>query len=359
MRNSNNNAIIFYKAFLYSTDAIILTDINGTITDVNKAFTKLFGWSRNEIIGKTTNIIRSPATKDEFYKELWTSIEKYGEWKGEIINRHKNGTLIPILLSITPVIEDGQRVGYMGIEIDIRERKKIQEQLARTERFATIGQMAAKVAHEIRNPLSSISLNAELLGDEIKKNSFDKKEANSLLKSIMKEVDRLANLTNEYLQFSRMPDTTPEKHDIRKVITNLKLFLEKELISKNIELVLDIPKDPVVLIIDKDKIRQVLLNLVKNSIEALNSGGLIRISVNQNNIETQIVVSDNGNGIEKANQEKIFEPFYTTKEVGTGLGLAICKQVVEDHNGSIHYLDENPGAHFIIILPNFISGERS
>jgi len=352
MNNSKTSVSVFYNAFLYSTDAIILTDTKGVITNINKAFVKVFGWEPEEVVGKTTKILRSPETTDDFYNSMWHSINKNGKWKGEITNRHKNGTLIPVLLSITPILENNTIIGYMGIEIDMTESKKMQEQMARSERFVTIGQMAAKIAHEIRNPLSSISLNAELLGDEIKSVSFDKREAESLLKSIMNEVDRLANLTNEYLQFSRMPDTVSSKHDLKKIITNIKLFLEKELKSKNIDLKLNLPQDPVILFIDKDKIRQVLLNLIKNSIEALYDQGMIDITVNQNEIETHILVSDNGTGIEKEDQQKIFEPFYTTKKVGTGLGLAISKQMVEDQNGSIHYLDKKPGAQFLIILPN-------
>jgi PAS domain S-box-containing protein len=352
MNDSNTPVSVFYNAFLYSTDAIILTDKKGIITDINRAFTKLFGWEPEEIIGKTTKILRSPETTDAFYDNMWQSINKYGKWKGEITNKHKNGTLIPILLSITPIFENEAIIGYMGIEIDMTESKKLQEQMARSERFVTIGHMAAKIAHEIRNPLSSISLNAELLGDEIKSRSFDKDEAESLLKSIMNEVDRLANLTNEYLQFSRMPVTVSNKYDLKKIITNIKLFLDKELKSKKIDLELNLPQAPVVSFIDKDKIRQVLLNLIKNSIESLNTDGLIYITVSQNEIETHILVSDNGPGVEKEDQQKIFEPFYTTKKVGTGLGLAISKQMVEDQNGSIHYLDNKPGAQFLIILPN-------
>lgn len=352
MNDTKNSISVFYNAFLYSTDAIILTDTKGVITNINKAFTKLFGWEQDEVIGKTTKILRSSGTKDEFYEDMWNSIKTHGKWKGEIINKHKNGTLIPVLLTITPIIEQNKIIGYMGIDIDMTESKKLQEQMARSERFATIGQMAAKVAHEIRNPLSSISLNAELLGDEIKSRSFDKDEAQSLLESIMNEVDRLASLTKEYLQFSRMPATNANKHDLKKVIINITLFVENELKSRNIKLVLDLPDEQAVSFFDKDKMRQVLLNLIKNSIESLDQNGEIIISVKQNRIETHIMVSDNGAGIEKEDQQKIFEPFYTTKKVGTGLGLAICKQMVEDQNGSIHYLDEKPGAQFLIILPN-------
>jgi len=352
MNNSKHSVSIFYNAFLYSTDAIILTDTKGTITDINKAFTKLFGWEPEEVIGKTTKILRSPGTSNEFYETMWQSINKHGKWKGEITNKHKNGTLIPVLLSITPIVENKRIIGYMGIDIDMTESKKLQEQMARSERFATIGQMAAKIAHEIRNPLSSISLNAELLGDEIQSLSFDKNEADSLLKSIMNEVDRLAKLTNEYLQFSRMPATVLNKHDLKKVVSNIKLFVEKELKSKKISLQLDLPPEPVILYLDKDKMKQVLLNMIRNSIESLNNNGFINISIKQNQIETHLLVSDNGPGIEKEDQQKIFEPFYTTKKVGTGLGLAICKQMVEDQNGSIHFLNNKPGAQFLIILPN-------
>ena len=352
MTQPTEKCILFHNAFLFSTDAIVLTDLYGVITEVNNAFCELFGWSRDELIGKTTKIVRSSKTDDSLYVQMWDSIQKNGEWKGEIVNQDKKGHEITVLLSITPIYQDGKKIGYMGIEIDMSEQIRLQENMARSERLATIGKMASKVAHEIRNPLSSISLNAELLQDEIKSFDFNQEEAQSLLGSIMREVDRLANLTNEYLQFSRMPRLQNETHDICRLIKNLILFIDSELKANNIKLQVYLPEKPVLLRMDKDQIHRVLLNLVRNSIEALSFGGVISIDVRKNSPFLEIRLSDTGLGIAKDQLDKVFEPFYTTKDIGTGLGLPISKQIIEDHGGSINYVqEETKVANFLIKLP--------
>ncbi|MCB0282945.1 MAG: PAS domain S-box protein [Calditrichae bacterium] len=352
MTKPTQECILFHNAFLFSSDAIVLTDLHGVITEVNKAFCELFGYSREELIGQTTRIIRSQHTDDLFYQKMWESIQEAGEWKGEIINQDKSGNPVSVLLSITPILQDGQKIGYMGIEIDMREQIKIQENMARSERLATIGKMAAKVAHEIRNPLSSISLNAEILQDELKSENFSVEEAQSLLSSIMREVDRLANLTNEYLQFSRMPKSQNEAHNICRLIENLTIFIESELRANQIELKMNLPEQPVLVKMDKDQIHRVLLNLVRNSIEALSQGGTININLENHKSYLEILLSDTGNGISADQLDKVFEPFYTTKDIGTGLGLPISKQIIEEHGGTIAYLtDKAPGANFLITLP--------
>lgn len=352
MSDAKRRLHLFYNAFQNSTDAIILTDLKGIITDVNTAFTKLFGWKRGEVIGKTTKILRSPITTDIFYNEMWQSIKNKGEWKGELFNTHKNGSIIPILLSITPILENKELIGYMGIDIDISERKRLEEKIVQSERLSVIGQMAAKIAHEIRNPLSSISLNAELLEDEIKSDSFNIIEAKSLLKSIMGEVDRLANLTNEYLQFSRLPKISSKNYDIGKIFMELSFLLETQLQTRNISLLLDLPKAPLFVKLDKDQIHRAILNLLKNSMESLNINGNIQVTVKATSETVQINVIDDGPGISNELKSKIFEPFYTTKEIGTGLGLALSKQIIEEHGGSLEYLTNHTrGAHFLIIIP--------
>ena len=343
---------LFKSAFQYSPDAILLTDLDGNITDVNQAFIDLYGWEKSTIIGKNTRFLRSSKTDDSFLKKMWYSINETGQWKGEITNKNVNGDLITVLLSITQIIKNGEKIGYMGIDIDMTQQIKMQEHIARSERLATIGQMAAKIAHEIRNPLSSISLNAELLEDELISKQLDREEAKSLLSSIMSEVDRLANLTNEYLQFSRLPRLQNNVHDICEVVKNLALFTDSEMKANQIELDIQLPDKPLLLNVDKDQLHRVLLNLIRNSIEALPDGGLINITVSEKNSSVEVLLGDTGNGIPKEQIEKVFEPFFTTKDVGTGLGLPISKQIIEEHGGTIQYLqDENVGANFLITLP--------
>ncbi|KAA3610309.1 MAG: PAS domain S-box protein [Calditrichaeota bacterium] len=346
-----NDCALFKSAFKYSPDAIILTDLDGYITDVNQAFVDLYGWQKTEILGKNTSIVRSEKTDDAFIRDMWKSINESGRWQGEITNKNKDGKLIPILLTITQIIRDGQKIGYMGLDIDMTNQLKMQERIAQSQRLATIGKMASKIAHEIRNPLSSISLNAELLEDEMTSDTLDKDEAKLLLKSIMSEVDRLAKLTNEYLQFSRLPRLQSSEHDICSLINNLVLLIENEIKATKIEMNIQLPDKPVILNMDKDQIHRMLLNLIRNSIEALPNGGLISVGVVQKNSHIEIDLQDNGAGIPEDQLDRIFEPFYTTKNLGTGLGLSISRQIIEEHDGVIQYITKNSGANFLITLP--------
>lgn len=344
---------LFYNAFQNSTDGIIITDVHGRIIEVNRAFIQIFGYSYEEVIGQTTALLRSGSTTNEFYAGMWETIKKVGSWKGEIVNRKKNGEEVPVLLSITPIYENKKIVGYMGVEIDTRRQKEMEERLLQSERFVVIGQMASKVAHEIRNPLSSISLNAELLEDEI--DSADEnvcRDAKPLLQSIMSEVDRLAVLTEEYLQFSRLPHMAPEDGDINKVISEVLDFFEAEANSIGIQIVTTVEKALPQFPFDPQQIRRLILNLLRNAAEAMPGGGAIHIRLRQVNEQVQLSVTDSGHGISEQQLNKIFEPFYTTKDMGTGLGLALCSQIVQEHGGRIWAESrEKAGATFYVDFP--------
>jgi PAS domain S-box-containing protein len=344
---------LFYNAFQNSTDSILITDLNGAIIEVNKAFLDIFGYEYDEVIGQSTSLLRSSHTTDAFYQMMWASIKKEGNWKGEIVNRKKDGEEIPVLLSITPVYENEQIVGYMGVEIDIRKQKKMEERLLQSERFAAIGQMAAKVSHEIRNPLSSISLNSELLEDEIRAAGENVcSDAKSLLQSIMSEVDRLTKLTDEYLQFSRLPGIAPEKGDIVELIKEILGFFEAEANSVGIQIRTSFEKKLPKLSFDSQQIRRLVLNLLRNALEAMPGGGMIKIAIQKKSDVVILSFSDTGHGISENVGNKIFAPFYTTKDMGTGLGLALCSQIVREHGGRIWAESTgNIGATFFVELP--------
>lgn len=355
---NQNNAFptrlnLFYNAFQNSTDGIIITDSNGKIIEVNKAFLDIFGYKYDEVIGESTSLLRSSKTTDAFYQMMWDSIKEEGSWKGEITNRKKDGKEIPVLLSITPIYENEHVVGYMGIEIDTRMQKEMEERLLQSERFAVIGQMASKVAHEIRNPLSSISLNSELLEDEIRAAGENVcGDAKSLLQSIMSEVDRLTTLTEEYLQFSRLPSIAPEKGDIVKLVKDILEFFEAEANSVGIQIFTSFEEKLPKLSFDSQQIRRLVLNLLRNAMEAMPGGGMIKIAIQKNTEFVTLSFSDTGHGISENVVNKIFQPFYTTKAMGTGLGLALCAQIVREHGGRIWAENtSNIGAIFFVELP--------
>ncbi len=351
MKQVSDRCYLFVNAFKHSTDAVLITDTEGTIIEVNQAFCDLFGWEHDEVIGKTPGILRAPQTSDAFYARMWQAIETKGMWKGEIVNKKKDGSLITVLLSITPIIQDGKKVGYMSIDIDLTEQIRLKQRAEHAERLAVIGKMAAKIAHEIRNPLASISLNAEILDDELKADEIDKEEAHTLLKAIIGEVDRLTHLTHDYLQFSKMSVINTSAIEINTFIKELIHFTNNEARQHKARLRFN-PGKPLMVTVDENQLRVVLLNLIRNSLEAMENGGEIEIFIEEKEETFEIHIRDNGPGIPPEIRESIFQPFFSSKDLGTGLGLAISKQIINAHNGAIQLANsEGRGAHFIISLP--------
>jgi signal transduction histidine kinase len=229
-------------------------------------------------------------------------------------------------------------IGDLAREFDamadaIQERER---RLIRSERLATVGRMAAQIAHEVRNPLSSIGLNAELLGDEL---AVGADEARRLIASIIGEVDRLAEITETYLRFARLPRPKLENEDLGVIVRSVVDFSRGELAQDGIEILVDIAPDLPELPADESQLRQALINLVRNAREAMagSTAKRLEIGVRADRAAGRLTVrvSDSGTGIDRADLGKIFDPFFSTKERGTGLGLALVQQIVVDHGGQI------------------------
>ncbi len=261
------------------------------------------------------------------------------------------------------------------LEKAYQELQAAQERLVQSERLAAIGQMSAKVSHEVRNPLGSISLNAELLEDELQALPEQRRvEAASLVAAIRSQVDVLSAVTEEYLRFARLPKPKLETTALSPVIEELADFVREELHARNVELAVDVPAEQPTLRLDAGQIRQALLNLIRNAAEAMPEGGTITLSVKAiSNVEFRmsnsaihiphseivIEVRDTGMGIPPENLDRIFEPFFTTKDGGTGLGLAIASQIATDHGGRLT-CESAPGdgTTFRLILPVSNGGQR-
>ena len=210
-------------------------------------------------------------------------------------------------------------------------------ELVQAERLATIGKMAAKVTHEIRNPLSSIGLNIELLEEELSDDAGDEEEAKQLLRAIKKEVERLSELSDQYLRVARLPSPRLEQESFADFVEEAIEFVRPELTRAKVRCELSIAEPLPQVAFDEGQMRQALLNLVRNAREAMQpEGGVLRIGV-QPSEEGGIVltVDDEGPGLSEEARARIFEPFFTTKSSGTGLGLTITRQIVEAHGGEI------------------------
>jgi two-component system, NtrC family, sensor kinase len=222
-----------------------------------------------------------------------------------------------------------RELNSMARAVEVRERE-----LVRSERLAAIGKMAAMIAHEVRNPLSSIGLNTELLDEELGASSA---EAKQLLGSIHHEVDRLSAITEEYLSFARLPKPKVTREPVNKLVTSLADFVREDLAVKNVTLAMELtPADPIALI-DAAQIRQCLINLVRNASEAVTAkgGGKVMLRTHQTDERVVIEVEDDGTGIAADVLPRLFDPFFSTKESGSGLGLALTQQIVKDHGGDV------------------------
>ncbi|MDY0061292.1 MAG: ATP-binding protein [Myxococcota bacterium] len=233
-------------------------------------------------------------------------------------------------------------------------------ELRRSERLATIGRMSAQVAHEVRNPLQSIGLNSELLEEELaaRPDAAEHPEALELLRSIQEEVERLTGVTEDYLRLARLPSPDLQPEDVNEVVLRLLEFLSGELDHAGIVLRTELAPGLPAVLADEHQLRQALLNLVRNSREAMDGGGELRVSTAREGDHVRIGVADTGGGIPGPALPNIYEPFFSTKEGGTGLGLALARAVVEAHHGTIECRSTpGVGTEFLLRLPLAGGGE--
>lgn len=238
-----------------------------------------------------------------------------------------------------------------------RQLSEKTQELLRSERLAAVGKLAAQITHEIRNPLSSISLNAELLAEQLEGvgpvSPDERDEARTLVRAMGREVDRLAEITEDYLRFARLPKPRLVDVDLNDAVEELADFTRAELANAGTTLELDLDPAEGHVVADEGQLRQVLLNLVRNAREATGKGGAVRVRtrVDRNGGLATASVEDDGPGIPEELRTRIFEPFFTTKEGGTGLGLALVQQVVHEHGGELRVeSSESGGARFVVTL---------
>jgi signal transduction histidine kinase len=228
-----------------------------------------------------------------------------------------------------------------------------QQELLVAERMATVGRLSLKVAHEVRNPISAIELNAEMLQDIVRARSgADMDEAGGLVASIRDQVNTLDALTEEYLAFARFPRPHFDEESVNHLVKELADFVRPVATRQGLAIHVETDGNVPMMEIDRGLLRQAIHNLVKNGMEALSRGGELTIASRLAGDAVDIVVSDTGAGIQREVAERLFEPFFTTKPQGTGLGLSIARQITEEHGGELRWENRaGGGATFIIRLP--------
>ncbi|MBI3600498.1 MAG: PAS domain S-box protein [Nitrospinae bacterium] len=350
-----------------STDAIISVNEAREIIQWNDSASKIFGYSKYEIMGKLIDIIIPEDYRNKHIEGFKRHIET-GEGKAigktiELEGLRKDGFIVPIELSLSE-LKTGNSYIFTGIIRDLTERKQVEHEMMRQEKLAGMGQLAAGVAHEIKNPLNIISGNIQIL--DMEENDPEKKK---IYKTVAQQIDRSVKIIDNLLDFARK-----RKHEIKDININTLLektimLVEYEMRTENILFVRDFQKDLPMIKGDSDQIAQVFLNLINNARDSMNekqkrikSGklkaegwkGEIGITTKKTDNMTEIAFADTGLGIPEDKMANIFKPFFTTKAEGkgTGLGLSIAKDIIEKHGGKIELENKvGEGAKFIIKLP--------
>ena len=340
-----------------SDDAIISKDLNGIVTSWNSCAERMFGYSAQEMIGRPIITIIPPELQDDERRILETIARGERIQHFETVRVAKSGERLEVSLTISPVKDQaGKIVGAAKIARDITQRKKAELALRTSERLASVGRLAATVAHEINNPLEAVT-NLVYLAKE----GATLQEVRHYLTAAEEELDRISHLTKQTLGFYRETKRAGAVK-VGAVLDQLISVFASRTRNKAIEILPEIRQDPEIHAI-QGEIRQLVANLLSNSIDAVEGGGRIRIRVSAarewhgcRRAGVRLTVADSGPGIPRVVRSKLFEPFFTTKrEVGTGLGLWVCKSIVHKHHGSIRLKSSTApgrsGTAFSVFLP--------
>src|SRR5438034_3531365 len=265
-------------------------------------------------------------------------------------------TLLVVLFGLPAVtvgiVADRERRARGEVEGLLNRLQAAQEELLVAERMATVGRLSLKVAHEVRNPIAAIELNAEILQDIVRDGGTERDDAVGLVTAIRDQVTALDQLTEEYLAFARFPKPHFEEESINHLLEELATFVRPLAARQGLTLRVEVDPEIPLMEIDRTLLRQAIQNLVKNGMEALSTGGTLTIASHLRGEQVEIAVSDTGPGISQEVAERLFEPFFTTKPQGTGLGLSIARQITEEHGGELAWTSRpGAGTTFTIRMP--------
>ncbi len=309
---------------------VATTDVTGRITYVNDKFCEISKYPREELLGQDHRIINSGYHSKEFIRNLWQTIANGAIWRGEIRNRAKDGSFYWVDTTIVPFLNDrGKPYQYMAIRSDITERKRSEALLREQAALARLGEMAAVVAHEVKNPLAGIRGSLQVIGGRMPGESRDR----TVLRDIVDRLDSLNNIVDDLLVFARPREPKLAPVVLKDLLRGTAALLKKDPAHSTTQL--DVADTDVVVRADAEQLQLVLVNLLLNAAQATHNQGAVRVVVSTAEGVCRIAIADNGPGIPEDVRERIFEPFFTTKHRGTGLGLPTAKRVIERHGGNI------------------------
>ncbi|MCH8286083.1 PAS domain S-box protein [candidate division KSB1 bacterium] len=334
------------------TMGVIVLNLDGDVSIFNREASEISGFSRKLVIDKpyADTLGKNVPLENSPLFTLYKGVEKRNKEK---VITTKKGQEIPVEYSTSLVTNmNGEILGVVELFSDLREIKKLQEEVLQSRTLAALGEMAGNVAHELRNPLGGIGGFAALLERDLDRDDPRRR----LVQKIIEGVARLNRIATTLLFYTRpvKPKRRPENivQVIEDVLTLIQVELEQEENTITLEKKFEI--DSLEVTVDPDLFQQVMLNIVKNAVEAMDYSGLLVVGVKHDKKKerVEVYIKDSGTGINEEEKKKLFLPFFTTKADGTGLGLSIAKKIIEAHNGEISVgNNEDGGSIFSIDLP--------
>ncbi|MBI2524989.1 MAG: PAS domain S-box protein [Candidatus Rokubacteria bacterium] len=335
-----------------ASDLVLSTDVDGRILTWNTAAERVSGYSRDEVRGRLFSEQCSEPHRALVTQEFARarSGREFGTAEWDLVT--KPGALVPVAWVGSAMKNDlGRVVAIVVVGRDLTERRKLEAQLLQSQKLAALGVLAGGIAHEIRNPLALSSSGAQFLLED----SSDAEFRRECAAQVQEGIRRASVIIENLLRFARPGDRTDvEPMDVVSVVRDAAALVANQARVQQINMVVDLPPDPVRVSGVPSMLQQVFLNLLLNAVNAMPGGGLLRVDVERVGLEGQVRVSDTGHGIPAGEMDKVFDPFYTTQPVGkgTGLGLSICYSLVKHHFGAIEVESvEGQGSTFTVRLP--------
>jgi PAS domain S-box-containing protein len=349
----------FYYVAENTVNPLQITDLQGKMVYINPAFEKASGYPKEELLGKSPNVFSSGKHSSRYWDKMWDSIQSGKVWVGEVENKKRDGEPFYTQLLISPILDSDKKViGYFGIHRDLTEKRNLEKQLIHTQKMESIGTLAAGVAHEVGNPLASISALVQIVQRQTNDEFIKEK-----LELVKKQVTRISKIIRDLVDFSRPSNYELQLTNINETIKEAIEIVRVGKKAKNVEFLFDPDNSLALLPLVADQIQQVFVNILINAVDAIfekqvqftdNYRGEICVSSRKNQEYLILIFKDNGHGIKDDHITKIFEPFFTTKKEGkgTGLGLWVSYGIVKSFHGEITVENNNTaGTIFKILLP--------
>lgn len=348
----------FYFVSENTVNPLQITDLEGKMIYVNPAFSVVSGYSKEELLGQKPSIFGSGKNSKRYWSKMWDTITSGKVWVGEVENQKKNGEPFYSQILISPIINrEGVVTGFFGVHRDLSEKRILEKQLIHTQKMESIGTLAAGIAHEVGNPLASISALVQ-----VAQRSTQDVFINEKLGLVKSQITRISKIIRDLVDFSRPSNYELRLTDINQNINEAVEITKVGTKTKDINFELDLDEKIPLLPLIADQIQQVFVNILLNAVDAINEieeknkQHLIFVKSEINPSEDTVVLSfsDTGKGVNEENHIKIFEPFFTTKKEGkgTGLGLWVSYGIVKSFQGDIKVKSVlNKGTTFIITLP--------